>query len=199
MEEEIRKEVEKNVSLKCNFASVKSLDVSAYPSYSRSLGFVANGLWKPKAGFPTIKHINKFCLFFFPLLLPPPPLTPQFGALCWHLNSCAVNVNVPPQSGSTPYPLCTSINYLAGFQTAAIRPTPSTLSLRCCFLFLSYSLNLKGHCTWKRMIIFSYGKYNTTCFFLEKPEMLEQPCLPQNYCSSVSHPVWNQEFQKGIK
>lgn len=136
---------------------------------------------------------------FFPLLLPLFFSSPQFGALCWHLNSCAVSVNVPLQSGSTVHPLRTSINYLAGFQTAAIRPTPSTLSGRCCFLLLSCSLNLKGHCNWKHIFILLYGKYNTTYFLPEKPEMLEQPFLSQNYCTSVSHPVWNLEFQKDIK
>lgn len=70
----------------------------------------------------------------------------QFGALCWHLNSCAMSVNVPLQSGSTVHTLCASMNYLAGFQTVAIRPTPSTLSWRHCFLLSSCSLNLKDHC-----------------------------------------------------
>lgn len=49
------------------------------------------------------------------------------------------------------------------------------------------------------MFILLYGKYNTTYFLPEKPEMLEQPFLSQNYCTSVSHPVWNLEFQKDIK
>lgn len=98
--------------------------------------------------------------------------SPQFGALCWHLN-CAVKVNVPLQSGSAVHPLCTIINYLAVLQTTAIGSTPSTFSQRQCFLLLSRLLNLKGHCNWKHMFIILYGKYNTTYFLSKKPELLE--------------------------
>lgn len=111
------------------------------------------------AAIQRCSHCHKKSLSF--LFFPPPStafhLAPQFGALCWHLNCCAVSVNVPLQSGSIVHLLHASINYLAGFQTATIRPTPFSLSWRHFFFLLSCSLNLKGHCNWKCMLILLYG------------------------------------------
>lgn len=143
-------------------------------------------------------HKKSLSFLFFPLPSTAFPLPTQFGALCWPLKCCAVSVNMPLQSGSTVHPLHANINYLAGFQTATIRPTPFSLSWRHFFFLLSCSLNLKGHCNWNHAYSF-IGKYNTTCFLPEKPERLEQPFLSQNYCTSVSLLFWNPEFQKGIK